>query len=113
MAQRSKKLMAPALLTASAATYYTAPTGVRARNLWLTVNNPTATAYTATVYIVPSGGSASATNTISYQKTILPGRTEIFYELYGHVLDPADFIQALASTNGVINMQLSGVEESA
>ena len=111
MAQRSKKLMAPALLTNAAATYYTA-TSVRARNLWLTVTNPTATAYTATVHIVPSSGSASATNTITYQKTILPGRTEIFYEVYGHVLDPGDFIQALASTNGVINMQLSGEEES-
>ena len=112
MAQRSKKLMQPALLTAAAVSYYAAPSGTRARSLWLTITNPTGTTYTATVYVVPSGGAVSNTNMVASAKTILPGRTETLYDLCGHVLDPGDAIYALASTAAVINMQLSGVEES-
>lgn len=111
MAQRSKKLFAPALLTAAFATYYTA-TSVRAKNLWLTVTNTTATAYLVTIAIVPSGGAASNTNTVTYQRTVLPGQTVVFYELCGHVLDNGDFISAKADTNAVVSFAGSGDEVS-
>lgn len=111
MAQRSKRLWDATQLTAAAVTYYTA-TSVRCKNLWLTLTNTTATAYLATVYLIKSGGSASDSNTITYQRTVLPGQTVVLYECCGHVLDNGDFIQALCNSASKLTFMGSGDEVS-
>ena len=112
MAQRSRRLWDAAQLTNAAATYYTA-TSVRAKNLWFTATNPNATAYLVTIYLIKSGGAASASNTVTYQRTVLPGQTIVFYECCGHVLDPGDFVQAFADTGAKVTFMGSGDEVSA
>jgi len=110
MTTSAKKLFSPALLTASAATYYTAPANTHTILKKLTFTNTDTVARTITVYLVPSAGSASATNTLTSAQTIAPGATYECFEGEGHVLNPGDFLQALASTATVVNIQGSGVE---
>lgn len=112
MAQRSRRLFDAAQLTNAAATYYTA-TNVRAKNLWLTATNPNAVAYLVTIYLIKSGGSATdALNAVSYQRTVLPGQTVVFYECCGHVMENGDFLQAKADTGAKVNFMGSGDEVS-
>ena len=112
MAQRSRRLWDAVQLTASVVTYYTA-TSVRAKNLWITATNPNAVAYLVTIYLIKTGGSASdSMNVVTYQRTILPGQTVIFYECCGHVLENGDFIQAKCDTASKIVFMGSGDEVS-
>jgi hypothetical protein len=109
MAQRIKRLFAPAQLTTSAATYYTA-TSVRMVLKKLTATNTTGTSRLVTIYLVVSGGSASATNTIIYQRTVLAGQTVEFYEAENHVLESGDFLQALADAATAVSFMGAGIE---
>lgn len=106
----AKKLFNPALLTASAATYYTSPANTRTLVKKLTFTNTDTVARTVTVYVIPSGGSASATNTLISARALAAGETYECFEAEGHVLSTGDFIQALASTTSVVSIQGSGVE---
>lgn len=71
-------------------------------------NSDTATAYTLTVYRVPSGGSAATGNILINARSIAPGATDLLPELQGMVLGAGDTIQALASTTLKINFTASG-----
>jgi len=98
-------------LTAVAATYYTAPSGatdLKAIVKEIILCNTDTVARTATIYVVPSGGSAAAANTIVNSLTVLPNETRIFG--LSKVMSPGGFIQALASSAGVISMAVSGIE---
>lgn len=112
MAQRSRRLWDAIQLTGAVVTYYTA-TNVRAKNLWVTATNPNTTAYLVTIYLIKTGTTASDTvNVVTYQRTILPGQTVVFYELCGHVLENGDFIQAKCDTASKIIFMGSGDEVS-
>lgn len=107
-----KPLCEATLVTNAAATLYTA-TSLRAQIQSITVCNPNATAYLLTLYIIASGGSASATNTMVYQRTILAGQTLdlIASGIIGiQNLANGDFVQVLADTTNKLSIRMSGIE---
>ena len=95
----------------SATTYYTA-TNLRARIDKCTVCNTTAGAINLTIYKVPSGGSASATNTLISARSIAAGETYTCPEVVGHWLEAGGFISALASAATSLSLEMSGIEVS-
>lgn len=110
MAVTAKKLFTPALLTASAATYYTVPANNRTIIKKLTFTNNDAVARAVTVYLVTYTTTADTSNILIKTHSIGAGQTYECYEAEGHTLNDGDFIQALADSAGVVNIQCSGVE---
>lgn len=101
-----RRIIEGSQLTGSAATYYTAPAATRARIRKLTFCNTTVGAVAVTVYLIPSGGSAGAANTLWSAKSLAPGETKECYEAQGHVLETGDFIQALG-----LNVTIQGTAD--
>lgn len=110
MAITNKNLNEGAQLTASAATYYTAPSNTRTVLKKVTVCNSTAGAVTFTAYKVPSGGTAGVTNIVTSAKSIAAGATYEAFELENHVLMPGDTLQAFAGSAASLTMAVSGIE---
>jgi hypothetical protein len=111
MSIQYSKLFEPTLLGTSAATIYTAPSSpatVVIPNMQVVLtNNSTTTSYTATLYAVPLSGSASTTNVFVNARGLAPGES---LEVNVPQLKAGDFLQGLASTANVINIQfLTGV----
>jgi hypothetical protein len=109
MATTPKRLIAGSQLTTSAATYYTA-TGVKARIDNLTLVNTTGGSLTATVHLVPNGGSATASNCILSAKSINAGDSYVVPGAIAQWLEAGGTIQALASSATSISIIASGVE---
>jgi hypothetical protein len=111
MSVTPKRLVPGSQLTGSAATYYTA-TGVKARIDALAVVNTTAGAVTATVYLVPSGGSASASNCVLSARSLAAGETYVPPGAIGQWLDVGGTIQAFAGAVTSITLVASGIEST-
>lgn len=99
----------PTMVGSSTTTLYTVDAGQTVAINQATVCNTDASARTLTVYVVPSGGSASATTTLVKDLSLAAGETKALYELEGHLLTPSMSIRAIASTAGVISMAVSGI----
>lgn len=91
-------------------TQYTAPANTRTIIDKFTATNTSGAAATLTVRIVPSGGSASASNTIISARSVAPGTTELCADMVTHILNPGDFISTLASAASSITIRASGRE---
>jgi len=111
MAINPKRLIAGSQLTTSAAAYYTA-SNVKARIDALALTNTTAGAITATVHLVPSGGSATASNCILSAVSIAANSTLIVPGALGQWIESGGTIQALASANTSITIVASGIEQT-
>ena len=111
MAVTPKRLISGSQLTTSAATYYTA-SAVKARIDNLTLTNTTGAAATATVHLVPSGGSAGVTNCILSARSIAAGESYPVPGAIAQWLDIGGTIQALSSTGAAITIVASGVEST-
>jgi hypothetical protein len=96
----------------SETTQYTAATGVRTTILKFTGTNVTGSAATLTVRLVPSGGTAGASNAIVLTKSIEAGGSYTFPELIGHTLNSGDFISTLCGTASAIVIRATGREVS-
>lgn len=105
-----KRLVEGSQLTGSAVTYYTAPAKTKTILKKLTLTNTSAGAVTATVYLIPSGGTAGDANTLKKAVSIAAGATYDCAEAVNHVLEPGDFLQALASAGTAVTLMASGVE---
>lgn len=92
-------------------TQYTA-TNVRTIIDKFTATNVTGSAAVLTIRIVPSGGSAGASNAITYQKSIAAGTTETFPEMVGQYMAAGDFVSTLAGTASALVIRMSGREVS-
>lgn len=111
MAQRlPKQLQAGAQLTTSAATYYTVPANTITTISAFTLTNTTATARTATLYLVPSGGTAGATNCILSARTIAPGESYNVASAIGQTIPAGATIQALSDAGTGLTLVASGYE---
>jgi hypothetical protein len=110
MARTAKVLNAGTQLTTSAATYYTVPATTTAIIQSVVLTNTTGGAVTATVYLVASAGSASASNTVLSVKSLVAGETYIVPGTAGMVLAAGGTLQALASANTSISLMASGTE---
>ena len=94
----------------SASTLYTSPAGTTTRIDKVTCCNTSGSTATVTIYVVPSGSSASATNTTTSAQAILPGGTFNSPNEYGLYLAPGDSIAALASATLAINILIGGTQ---
>lgn len=107
MTTTAKRLVPGSALTGAAATYYTAPALTRAVTRSAQLTNTTAGVVACTVYVVPSGGTAGATNTVISARSIAAGETYNCPELVNQVVETGGTIQALG--NGV-TLTVSGIE---
>ncbi|MGE5650950.1 MAG: hypothetical protein ACM34A_12205 [Bacillota bacterium] len=107
MTTTAKRLVPGSALTAVAATYYTAPALTKAVVKSAQLTNTTAGAVACTVYAVPSGGTASATNTVISARSVSAGETYNCPELINQVIETGGTIQSLG--NGV-TLTVSGIE---
>lgn len=107
--QRLPAQLVPATqLTTSVATYYTVPNATIAEISGATVTNVTGTAQAVTVYIVPSAGSAGATNTV-VTRTVPANASIQLWELVGSAKMPTGAtIQAVAGANSSLNLFVGG-----
>lgn len=110
MAITPKRLVSGSQLTAVAATYYTAPASTRARIDACALTNTTAGAVTATLHLVPSGGSAAVSNMVLSAKSLAAGETFIPPGAIGQWLEAGGTLQAMASAGAAITLVASGVE---
>ena len=102
-------------LGTGASTLYTVPTGFRSTPKQLSATNTTPTARTITLYLVPSGGAASATNTLVSAMTIPPsgiGQISLAHLIGNQVLEAGATIQALASAAAALSVMGGGIEET-
>lgn len=107
MKTTAKRLVPGSQLTGAAATYYTAPALTRAIVKSAQLTNTTGGAVACTVYIVPSGGAAGASNTAISARTIAAGETYNCPELVNAVIEAGGTIQALGLS---VTLTASGVE---
>ncbi len=111
MAIVPKQLVAPQQLTNAAATYITGVT-IKTRIDKVTLCNPTGTARTVTIYIIPVGQAAGDAYTLTKAYAIPGNTTWNCPDLVGQIMAAGDFLQALASANTAITMMISGTEIS-
>jgi hypothetical protein len=102
-----KVLVAGVALTGSVATYYTTPAGKTTTVKSASVTNTTAGVVAVTVNRVPSGGSATAANTVISARNVAVGETYNCPELINKVLAAGDTLQALGLA---LSLDVSGAE---
>jgi len=105
-----KRLVDGSQLTAAAATYYTALPNTLMTVSACTLTNTTAGAITATLYLVPSGGSASASNCILSARNLAAGESFNVGTAIGQTIPAGGTLQALASAAASIALVASGYE---
>lgn len=103
-------LVPDATLTGSDASYYTSPTNTVSQSKRAVFTNNSNAAVTITVNIVRSGGASVSTNVLIPAKAIAPNDTYVSPELAGLILMAGDSIHAQASTAGVVNLMISGIQ---
>jgi hypothetical protein len=113
------KAVPTAALTGSAATLYTAPVktrstgtpGATAKLMGINFCNTDSSARTVTLYLIASGGTASAANTVMAAVSIAAGGNYSFpCPTDGIPLASGEFIQGLASVTAVVTHRIS-IEE--
>ena len=108
----AKTLYESAQIPTAETTLYTAPANTRTIIDKATITNTTAGAVTATVKLVPSGGSVGASNTVISAQSIAAGASYLCPELAGHILNTGDFVSALAGAATSLTIRISGREVS-
>src|SRR3989304_7656758 len=108
-----KPLADPVQLGSSASTLYTVPASTTTQVTSIILVNDSATPDAATIYLVPSGGSAADTNILC--KAFSVPADGLPYEIVsvntqGIYLETGATIQGLAVTANTITYHLSGVE---
>ncbi len=98
-----------AQLTGSITTLYTA-TGTKFQLTNITLVNDTTTAVTATIYNVPSGGTADATNILIGPIAISTDGSPLVFEFGEFYIETSGTIQGVASTTAQVTYHISGKE---
>lgn len=89
-------------VTAAAVTQGTVtPANTRRRITAAIVCNSTAVAKTFTAHVIPSGGTAGATNMYISARVIAPGESYTCPELVGRGMNAGGFVQVLADVTGM------------
>lgn len=106
-----KQMVAPSLLAATATKIYEVTTGIKYTIMReISLNNTDTVTRTFTLHIVPSGGSASATNMIFDAVPIQAAGAEPLNYSRATVLKPGDMIYALADSASKVSIMISGIE---
>ena len=103
-------VLAESQLTATAAVYYIS-SGVTTLIDRSTLCNTTGSAVVVTLYLVPTGSSPGAANTINSARSVAAGETYTCPEVEGHILESGDSIQGfgLSVTLRASGRQVSGL----
>lgn len=109
MAITVKKIVAAQQVPNANTTIYTA-VNCKAVIDKFTLTNTTGASVTATVFLVASGGGATAANTIISAKSIAAGETYTCPELIGQVLESGGFIVAIAGAAASLTVSAAGRE---
>lgn len=110
MQRLPKRLVPGSQLTAVAATYYTTPANTLATISACSVTNTAATAQTATIYLVPSAGTAGVTNCVCSARVVAPGETFNVGGAIGQTLETGGTIQALSDAGTALTLVVSGYQ---
>lgn len=108
MQRLPKRLVDGQQLTASAATYYTAPANSLATISAASVTNTTATPQTVTVYLVPAAGTAGVGNVVCSGRIVASGETFNVSGCIGQTLAAGGMIQALSDAATALTLVASG-----
>lgn len=100
-----------AQLAGTAGTLYTA-TGTKFQLTNITLVNDTTTAVTATIYVVPNGGSAADTNILIKAMSIPTDGSPLSFNFDEFYIETSGTIQGLASTADQVTYHISGKELS-
>lgn len=112
MQRLPKRLVNGSQLTTSSATYYTVPANTITTISACTLTNTTSGAVTATVYLVPSGGSAGVANCILSARVIAAGESYNVGSAIGQSMADGGTLQALAGSATSITLVASGYESN-
>lgn len=104
------KNLIPAKQAENAQTAQYTADNCKARIDKFTATNTSAAVVTLSVNLVPSGGTAGASNRVVSQRSIAPGESYTCPELVGQVLEPGGFISTLAGAASAVTIRASGVE---
>ena len=110
MAMTQTKLHAPSQLGTVSSTLYTVPSSTTTTVKQIALCNTAAANRTVAVYLVPSGGSASASNAILYDVAV-DSKSTTFVNLSA-VMATGDFIQASASVAASVTIHSFGIQEA-
>ena len=108
MQRLPSRLVDGSQLTAAAAIYYTAPANTITTIAACTLTNTTAGAVTATMHLVPSAGTPTASNMILSARVIAAGESYNVGSAIGQTLAAGGTIQALAGAAASIALVASG-----
>lgn len=106
MAVNGLRIIQPVQLGNVLANLYTVPTKTRVQITRATVSNPTATARTITVYLVPAGEAPNNSNVIVFERNIPAGATESLDEIR-HCLSVGDSIHAVSDAAAALSFSVS------
>lgn len=111
MAQRlPKQLCAGVQLATTAALLYTVPPNTITTISAATITNSTATARTATMHLVPLGGTPGPANMILSARTISPGESYNVAQAIGQTIPAGATVQALSDAASALSVVMSGYE---
>ena len=110
MASTAKRLATGQLPNASAALYTASTSNIRAQVIAATLSNPTAGALTFSIWLVPSGSSATDATVIYDGASLAAGEVVVLDKLIGHVLNSGDAIHGVASSATSLTYHISGTE---
>lgn len=110
MTVTAKALIQAKYASSSVATEYTAAINTRVIIDKFTATNTDASAVTLSVYIVPSGGSASSSNLILTNYSVAAGATFDASMLQNQILNAGDFVAVVAGTASKLVIRMSGRE---
>lgn len=109
MTMTPTRLVSGSQIAASATTYYTAGL-VKTRIDACVLTNTTAGAVSVTMHLVPSGGTASASNCILSARSVPAGGSLVVPGAIGQWIESGGTLQALASSANSVTLVASGVE---
>jgi hypothetical protein len=107
MAINTQRLFTPVQLGTSLSTLFTAA-GKTILDKFTLTETTGATISGIDIHIIPSGGTASATNRVLSQKAVNANETYLCPELVGHTLEAGEFLQAKAGTATAVSVRGSG-----
>lgn len=105
-----KNLVDAAQLAGSAGTLYTVPASTTTKLTNITLVNDTTSAVTATIYVVPNGGSAGVTNILINAMGVPTDGSPLILEFGEFYMETGATIQGLASAADQVTYHISGVE---
>lgn len=112
MSTRTIKLFDPQAAPTVAAALYTVPANARARITKLTAAVTGTTPRLLTGYLVPSGDSAAAANTVEPGLAIAGEDAVTVSAMIGHVLEAGDTLQIIVDAGTDCTIHATGTEET-